>query len=69
MFYIFMYFLTIGIISSIPALISVWFFEDVFIWQQLLIMLTVAEILGMSLTYASIQYHLKLNQQLQMKKT
>ena len=61
-------FMTIGIISSIPALISVWFFEDVFIWQQLLIMLTVAETLGMSLTYASIQYHLRLNQQLQMKK-
>jgi len=61
-------FLTIGVISSIPALISVWFFEDVFIWQQLVIMLTVAETLGLSLTYASIQYHLRLNQQLQMKK-
>lgn len=65
--YIYVFF-TILIVSSIPAIMMQWLLGKPFIAKQFILMISVAEILGLSFTYASIKHYFRLNNQLIMKK-
>lgn len=61
-------FLTIAVLSSIPSILFGVYKGELPHLSEAIILLTVAEALGISLTYASIRYYNQLNSKLILKK-
>lgn len=61
-------FLIIAVISSLPALIFGWYSGEGIALSDIIILLSIAETLGLSLTFATLKYHKQLNDKLMLKK-